>query len=400
MYEPAMADFFDLDSCDFCGECLALCPEFGGSLPDAKWAIRSLASGLYVREVLEKCSSCMTCNTVCHMGCNPYGLVLFHWFLRARELGYPVRASLVMPLEPGNAWHNVMSNLPADEIASLRKWGDIDRPELRGTALFAGCNLQILPYMAASKLFEGLEVFGSPELCCGEVYYRMGALDKVKQVAENLSRVYSRLEITELVAYCQACYNILKNVLPSYFDASFPFEISYFGDLVARRVLSGELGVKDRLKGMRVTLHDPCHSKLLGAEFQSTPRRLLEYMGCQVLEMRHSHFSALCCGLGHGAARHNPLDMYSGTYRRLREARSTNAEALVVYCNSCDLLFSVGTQVTPHVIPVRHINELISEAMEEDLPHRNLARARSMISELFVKGGPSIVSKRRFRPVP
>jgi Fe-S oxidoreductase len=114
---------------------------------------------------------------------------------------------------------------------------------------------------------------------------------------------------------------------------------------------------------MKVTLQDPCHSKLLGREFQSRPRRVLEHLGCEVIEMPHSREMSLCCGLGHGAARCNPFDMAFGIMRRLREARSTGADCLVVYCNSCDLLFSVGTQVTPFIIPVRHLNELISQAL-------------------------------------
>lgn len=257
MFEPAVTDFFDLESCDFCGECLSTCPELSGRVLDPPGAMRALSRGVYVREVLDKCSSCMTCSATCHAGCNPYGLILYRWFERALENGYPVRASLVMPLEPGNAWHRVMSNLPPDERALLDEWGDLERRELSGRALFAGCNLQILPYMAGSSLFEGLPVFGKPELCCGEVYYRMGALDKVAAVATDLTEVYAETEIKEVVAYCQACYNILKNILPRYFGARFPFEVSYFGDLVSERVLSGELDVRGKLKGVKVTLHDP-----------------------------------------------------------------------------------------------------------------------------------------------
>jgi Fe-S oxidoreductase len=398
MYEPSLTDFFDLESCDFCGECLSGCPELSGRVLDPGGAVRALSRGVWVREVLDRCSSCMTCSATCHARCNPYGLILYRWFERAAEKGYPLRASLVMPLEPGNAWHRVMSNLPADEKALLESWSDLERPELAGRALFAGCNLQILPYMASSSLFEGLPVFGKPELCCGEVYYRMGALDKVAAVAADLTRVYADSEIKEVVAYCQACYNILKNVLPRYFGAHFPFEVSYFGDQVAEEVLSGELEVRGKLKGMKVTLQDPCHSKLLGREFQSRPRRVLEHLGCEVIEMPHSREMSLCCGLGHGAARCNPFDMAFGIMRRLREARSTGADCLVVYCNSCDLLFSVGTQVTPFIIPVRHLNELISQALGENLPRRNLSRARSMIGELFVRGAPKVLSPRRFRP--
>ena len=393
-YEPLLEEFFDADRCLRCGQCLAVCPEILTADPAA--LVASLIDGAPCEEVLERCSSCMTCSTACPRGCNPYGLVLYRWFRRGRESGYPVRASLVMPLEPGNAWHNVMKKVTPPERLLLDEWSDLSRPELKGRALFAGCNLQILPYMSESRVFDGLPIFGSPDLCCGEVYYRMGAFDRVNAQARALEKVYASLELDEIVTHCQACYNVLSNVLPARFGAHFGLKVSYFGDLVAARVLSGELPVEGKLKGRKVTLQDPCHAKLLSSEFMDTPRKVLEHMGCEVLEMRHNRECSLCCGLGHGAPRDNPLDMTRGVVRRLMEARATGAEDLVVFCNSCDLLFSVGTQLTPFIMPVRHLNELISEALGEDLPRRHLARARSMVFELFFKGAPKVLSRKRF----
>lgn len=398
MYDPVLDEFFDVRSCDLCGRCIDECPEIQSGTVDPVRAVRDLIEGNDCPEVLNRCSSCMTCSAVCPLGCNPYGLILYRWHQRNRAAGYPVRASLVMPLEPENAWHRVMDGLPPDESSLLRQWGDLDRPELAEQAVFAGCNLQILPYLAGSTLFEGLPIYGSPELCCGEVYYRTGAFDKVHQVAANLTSIYGELGLKSVTAYCLACYNTMRNVLPAYFDATFPFDISYFGDLLEKKVLSGELPVKGKLKGLKVTVQDTCHSKLLDDNFQKSPRRILEHMGCEIIEMRHHGRFSLCCGLGHGASRFNPLDMAGGTIRRLREARLTGADYLVVYCNSCDLLFSVGTQLTPFIIPVYHVNELVCRALGEPLPRRNLSRARSMIRQLAFDGAPKLLSRKRFNP--
>lgn len=399
MRDFALTEFFDEEACDLCGDCLRLCPELSSKIADPIRALSDLISGVdseASRLVLTRCTTCMSCSAVCQREANPYGLILYRWFERTRQKGIPMRASMVMPLERGNAWHKVMDRLPEPEKKLLDKWSDLGRPELRERALFAGCNLQIMPFLAGSDIIGDLPVFGRRDLCCGEVYYRMGAFDKVASIASNLSAAYAETEIKEVVAYCQACYNVLANVLPRYFDADFRFKISYFGDVLADRVLSGELPVKGKLKGMKVTVQDPCHSKLLGPGVRERQRQVLEHMGCDVIEMKHTGELSLCCGLGHGAARFNPLDMTVGTVRRLREARATGADRLVVYCNSCDLLFSVGTQLTPFVIGVWHVNELIAEALGEPMARRNLSRARSMVSELFLRGAPRVVSPRRF----
>ncbi len=402
MREIDLGDFFDSEACDLCGDCLRLCPELSGRIDDPAGTLAELAAGTEssaTREVLRRCSTCMTCSALCPREANPYGLILYRWFERSRARGVPVRASMVMPLESGNAWHKVMERLPCEEAALLSMWADLSRPELSGGAVFAGCNLQIMPYLASDDLLGGLPVFGRKDLCCGEVYYRMGVFDKVSTIASTLSALYAETDIPHVIAYCQACYNILSNVLPRHFRADFGFEISYFGDVLARRIFSGELDVRNKLKGLKVTVHDPCHSKVLGPDMRATQRRLLEHMGCEVVEMAHTGELSLCCGLGHGASRFNPLDMTLGTVRRLREARATGAERLVVYCNSCDLLFSVGTQLTPFIIGVWHLNELVAEALGKPLPRRNLARARSMVGELFLRGAPRVLSPRRIRVV-
>lgn len=112
MHEPLLEDFFDAGECDLCGKCIAECPELEGRVPDPVGAIRELIIGDDSREILDRCSSCMTCSAVCPLDCNPYGLILYRWYERKRAGGYPVRASLVMPLEPDNAWHRVMDKLP------------------------------------------------------------------------------------------------------------------------------------------------------------------------------------------------------------------------------------------------------------------------------------------------
>ena len=238
MKDFALSEFFDAQACDLCGDCLRLCSELTEKIDDCPATVSDLIEGKVTSRanaVLTGCSTCMTCSAVCHADANPYGLILYRWFERSREKGLPMRAALVMPLERGNAWHRVMDNLPPDERALLQTWSDLGRPELKGKALFAGCNLQIMPYMASPLLLGDLPVFGTRDMCCGEVYYRMGVFDKVASVAENLTAIYAE-GTREVVAYCQACYNVLANILPRYFGARFDFVVSYFGDILAEKV--------------------------------------------------------------------------------------------------------------------------------------------------------------------
>lgn len=339
----------------------------------------------------------MSCNVSCDKGANPYGLMLYRWYERNTSKGFPSRASLVMPLEPENVWQRVLEKLPPDEWATLEEWKNIERASIKDVALFAGCNLQIFPYLAHPSIIGDIPIFGRPDLCCGEVYYRVGALGRVEKIAQRLAKIYSELPINQLVFYCQAGYNMLKNILPTYFGASFPFQITYLGDELHRKVMSGELDVKGKLAGLRVTLHDPCHSKVLGKDFQSKPREILEHMGCHVIEMEHNRSYARCCGLGNGAARFNPIDIALGCAKRLLEARKTGVDRLVTYCNTCFLLFSIGSELAPFGVEPYHLNELVLEALGAEYERRNLSRGRLMLKELLLGGFPTVLSPKRFQ---
>ncbi len=387
--------FFSSDECRLCGECIEACPEIGNKINNPSLGMKRLREGEYVPEILERCSSCMTCNVVCKYNANPYGLILYRWFERGQENGYPIRASMVMPLEPESAWSKITDAVTEKERHMLDLWSDINRVSAAKNVMFAGCNLRIMPFLVDSPIFEEYAIFGDLEICCGEVYYRMGALSKVWNNCRFLESRFEQIGVREITCYCQACYNMLANILPSLFQARFPFKPVYFGDKLFQDVRSGKITTEKYLKGLKVTVQDPCHSKLLGREFQTRPRAILENLGATVVEMKHNHEFALCCGLGHGAARYNPLDMAKGIIRRLIEARKTGADRLVVYCNSCYLLFSIGNLLTPWRIPVYHINELVSEAAGSPLPRLAEKRARQMLGELFIRGMPKVISSKR-----
>ncbi len=397
MSEFEIQSFFSVADCDYCGECLKACPALGSELRKPGLYFRKLVECANSPEILELCDSCMTCSAVCPNGANPYGLILYRWFERGQKRGYPIRATLVMPLEPDNAWSRLSDEVTEHEKDLLNNWADMSRVEKAERVMFAGCNLRIMPFLASSPIFEEYAIFGDQKLCCGEVYYRIGALRKVKENCCLLEEKLKSIGIKEMACYCQACYNMFKNILQSHFGALFPFKISYFGDALFHDIKRGKISCESILKGLKVTVHDPCHSKLLGKDFQMKPRAILEKLGASVVEMKHHHEFALCCGLGYGAARYNPLDMAKGIIRRLKEARESGAERLVVYCNSCYLLFSIGNLITPWGIPVYHINEIVSGATGFPLPRLAEDRAKQMLRELFIRGMPKVLSPRRIR---
>ncbi len=330
-------EIFRVDECDSCGECLQRCPVLSYSGEEARNAIRGLIVGDPGSPVLKRCSTCMSCNIYCPHDCNPYGLILYRWFQRYRDRRVPLRSTLVMPLEPGNAWWNMKRWFPADEKSLLKEWSDLSRPEVREAdeVMFAGCNLLSYPYMADGGIFSDLPVVGAEGLCCGEVYFRMGLLDAWERNARTL---------------------------PDRVDLS-------------------------------LAVHEPCHAKTLGNSFMESPRELLKAVGGTPLEMEHHHASGLCCGFGCGASRYSPFDLVLGGIKRLREARGVG-DGIMVYCNSCLLFLSMARLMYPGAPRIYHLVELLQQAAGSPTCRRHERRVLNFVTELTL-GTPKMLSLKR-----
>jgi len=390
-----LEDFFNVEACDRCGDCFVKCPVIHLSQNEAQREIGRLIDGEESKAVLEHCSTCFACNDICTKGANPYGLILYRWFERYQEKGVPERGVMALPLSGGNFFQVLMQKAPPDEQRALREWNDLSRPELSSApqALFAGCNLKMGPYYTFSSLFADLPIFTAPDLCCGEVYFRMGILDKAESQARYLEERYRALNLKSVVFFCLAGYNMMQNLLPRYFGVSFDFDKVYLLDHLSQRIESGEIKLGHRAAGT-VTVQDPCHAKTLGPHFMDTPRRLLEEMGYSLVEMEHNREMALCCGFGNGAGRYSPVDIIAWSIRRLREARQTGAKMLVTYCSVCQLYLSLAHKIYPMAPPVHHVLGLLQTDIGEQSSMRHSDQANKMIKYMTF-GLPRILSPKR-----
>jgi len=390
-----LKDFFNEAACDRCGDCLVKCPVIHLSEAEAKREIGRLIDGEESRVVLDHCSTCFACNHICTKGANPYGLILFRWFERYQRKGLPQRGVMALPLSPGNFFQALMQKARPDEQRALREWHDLSRPELasKPQALFAGCNLKMVPYYTFSSLFSDLPIFTAPDLCCGEVYFRMGILDKAERQAHYLEERYRDLNLKRVVYFCIAGYNMMQNLLPQYFRVSFDFEKVYLLNDLWQKIEQGEIKISQRAQGT-VTVQDPCHAKTLGKQFMDMPRRLLEELGYSMIEMEHNRELALCCGFGNGAGRYSPIDIIAWSLRRLGEARKTGANMVVTYCSVCQLYLSVARKLFPMNPPVYHILDLLQMAIGEQPALRHPERASQMIRYMTL-GLPRMISPGR-----
>jgi len=388
-------NFFRYDCCTLCGECLNRCPYLDLSLEEAVEEKKKLLAG-EDSPVLERCISCYACNVFCPNACRPYELITRQWFERYLRKGLPARAKYLMPTIHPNFRSDLVRGMGKREKELLEKWRET--PPEGELVLYPGCNSLALPHLLDASFMEGITVSGSWDLCCGEMYFRMGLFDQVKRRAEELTEYYRDKKIGTMLFNCPACLNMFASVLPDQFGARFNFRTAYLGSYLLEKIEAGNMRLSKRLD-RTVTIHDSCHGRVLGEEVMSANRRLLQHCGVEIVDMERSGVDGLCCGAAAGANRHNPFDVVFTAARAIREGKKvkeSGAGELALYCGGCQLTLSACRLIFPSRQPARHVLEYVREACGEDSYNPGGRRALLMLFNILTRCFPAYLTGRRF----
>jgi Fe-S oxidoreductase len=351
---------FDRERCTGCGECFHHCPVMHLPLERAQQEMtRLLQEGTSL--VLRRCTSCLACNQICPEDCRPANLILDHWHGAYLREGLPTRATYFLPHARPNFRTDIVARLPPEEREAVAHWrhGGPSRE-----FLFSGCNLITTPYLTFSPLFEGIEIRGGLDYCCGEMLFRMGLYEAVEQVAARLSHWFRHLGAERVFLLCTAGLNMLRNILPQ-FGADFAgIEFLPYLAVILERLEQGDLGSIEHVD-LKVSVQDSCHTRTVEPGFADLPRQILETIGIQIEEAPHHKGQQLCCGIGGGFAHdsaYHPFDLLLSARATSRDHRRSPAGATCVYCSGCLEMMSVARWADPNRRPVYHLLEIVQMA--------------------------------------
>ncbi len=377
------------NACRECGECLVRCRYLGFSRKKAVREMRRVNLGL-PSEIFERCAGCAACNAFCPHGAGPYDRILAAWNARNARRGIPARAAYLLPFSRPN----FRTDLPfsAEERALHEKWGKGDPPA--ETVLYPGCNLLAMPLLATGAIFNRLPVWGRFDLCCSEMYWRMGLFGEVRAAAARLTNFYAGKGVREMVFMCPAGANMFQNVLPGRFGARFDFKISHFADWFLAALDRGEFHITRPLSES-VVIHDSCHARLLGEPFMERQRELLRRLGTAVYETRQNRAQGLCCGMAAGCARFSARDIAAAALKALRALDDSPASRAVTYCGGCLLSLETVRAAAPAGKPLVHTLELVRTALGENPPHPGPEKGRALLVGIARNALPAYLSRRR-----
>ncbi len=385
---------FVKERCDYCGRCFAECPVLQLPLDKAQREIRALVETGH-SSVLERCTGCMACNTICPQNANPHTLIMNAWGERCQREGVPETARLVLPYQERDLHRVGLEVMPGDEKRLVQEWeANWRNPPDVDTMMYAGCNMILLPFMLDSPVYADIPIFGSLDLCCGEPFYRMGCWEAARAAAQNVRHEFARMGLKKIIVPCLACYHLFSFVYPHVLDVTLDAEVLSLEAWLCDRIQKGVLPVSPLNK--TVVLHDNCWPKASGDIHFEQVRALLGLLGVTVMEARHARENALCCGMCAGAARFHLRDIVHTAEQLLRELEDSPAEWAVEYCGGCTWLLSLLNQalLSRYHKPRYHVLELVQMAAGETPKHRTDQRMGKVMLQLaprllghYIRGG-------------
>lgn len=205
-------------------------------------------------------------------------------------------------------------------------------------------------------------VLGAEESCSGDPAKRAGNEFLFQMQAMANIEVLNAYEVKKIVTACPHCFNTLKNEYP---ELGGHYEVVHHTQLLQSLIDEGRLKVEGgAYKGKKITFHDPCY---LGRanEVYEAPRKLIQNLDAELVEMKRCKSKGLCCGAGGAQMFKEPEKGDKDVnIERTEEAIETRAEIIATGCPFCNTMMTDGVKnkEKEEQVKVLDLAEMIAQA--------------------------------------
>lgn len=208
-------------------------------------------------------------------------------------------------------------------------------------------------------------ILGKEEMCTGDPARRSGNEFLFQMMAYNNIQVLNGYGIKKIVTTCPHCFNILKNEYPVLGGS---YEVIHHTTLLQQLIDEGKIKLKEggSFKGKKITYHDSCYLGRANNIYEA-PRKVLEALDAELVEMKRCRSNGLCCGAG-GAQMFKEEE--KGTTRvnweRTDEAVATGAAVIAAACPFCNTMITDGVKVAEkeESVQVLDVAELVAASLQ------------------------------------
>jgi Fe-S oxidoreductase len=215
-----------------------------------------------------------------------------------------------------------------------------------------------------NKIGVDFAVLGPEETCTGDPARRAGNDFLFQMQAMANIQVLNGYGIKTIVTACPHCFNTLKNEYP---ELGGDYQVVHHSTYLQQLIDEGKViqkGAQTAFKGRKITFHDSCYLGRANNIYEA-PRKVLEALDAELVEMKRCKTKGLCCGAGGGQMF---KDAEKGNkevnIERTEEALETQADTIALACPFCMTMMSDGikNKEKEGSIQVQDLAELIAES--------------------------------------
>ena len=395
-------DMLHLDACTKCGRCHEACPARTAGYPlsprDFILDLRvyndeaqgcalpsiNLVGGVIAPETLWACRSCGACQEICPVGIEHPSLIvrMRRHLVEQGNMDPLLRNTITTIGDTGNSFGENSRKRAQWTKALEFRVKDI-REEAAETLWFVGDYASFDPRnqrvsQTVARLLkaagEDFALLHEGEKTAGNDVRRVGEEGLFEELAaHNVEQMSGAKTFKQIITTDPHSYNTIKNEYPAFGEIA---PISHYTSVLADLLASGRLKVKTPLN-KRVTFHDPCHLGRLNGGYEA-PRRVLELIGCEMVEMPRNRDNSFCCGAGGGRIwiPDTPGTEKPSENRVHEAARLGGIDVFVTCCPKDLVMFEDARKTGGHEkdFVVQDLAELVAEAIDlksiklQDLP--------------------------------
>ncbi len=343
---------------------------------------KQLAPTKILAEKIFSCMLCGACKKMCPTGINIPEMIYQGRFVlkNAYRKGLFLRTALKYSMSNMDAIFSLLRAFqklfyqPFSKVINIRYVPEItSNPFKKSTqvyknikkisrvAIFTGCSVNYLypnlgnalSHILLSKGYEVVVFKG--ESCCGAPLRSFGLQQEATALAEKNTEHFNKVRAEAIISMCPTCTMVIKEQYPILTGNTIQ-NIMDVNEFIIKYEIATDLEINKKI----VTYHDPCHLNY-GLGVKDKPRQILKGIkGIEFIEMKHADE---CCGFaGFFSLLFKDISSDIGR-KKIENISNTSAEMVVTSCPGCILQIEALKRKTKTKIKIKHIVEVLDEAM-------------------------------------